>query len=194
VDTHRLTIKLFSDSALPDPRVFVPVFHNWIKESKTAETWIDVTDYSHVHHGPGILLVASDANYSVDAGSGKLGLLYDRKRNTQELPFPELLETSFRFATEAAHLIESEPTLAQFRFNTHQIFFGLRDRLNAPNNDNTLAAVTPHLNALFNRIAPGSNPRLQRSADDKAFFGVQIDLEQPRSIAELHQSLGSTHS
>ena len=39
----------------------------------------DVADYSHMHAGPGIVLVANDANVSIDESDDRRGLLYSRK-------------------------------------------------------------------------------------------------------------------
>ena len=47
---------------------FIPVFHDWIQTQQLAELLIDVADYRHVPHGPGVVLVAHDAHYAMDLG------------------------------------------------------------------------------------------------------------------------------
>ena len=77
MDLHRLGVKFFAADPtsikLPD---FIPVFHEWIqKQNLTGHLLIDVHDYSHVHHGPGILLVAHEGNVSLENEEGRPGLL-----------------------------------------------------------------------------------------------------------------------
>jgi hypothetical protein len=59
---------------------------------------IDVHDYSHVHHGPGILLVAHEANLSIDEAEGRRGLVYIRKQ-------PATLREIIAAAQEAGKLL-----------------------------------------------------------------------------------------
>ena len=63
MDSSRIGIKLF----LANPKVHledvVTVFHSWIQQQALAGTLlIDVADYLHVPTGPGIVLVAHEAN------------------------------------------------------------------------------------------------------------------------------------
>src|SRR4026208_1804455 len=107
MELSRLGIKLFAE----DPgevrlKDIVPVFHSWIqKQCVKDHQLIDVHDYSHIHQGPGILLVAHEGNFSTDRTDGKLGLVYFRK---QPGPTPEeSLRAALHSALEAAALIEA---------------------------------------------------------------------------------------
>ncbi len=44
----------------------IPVFHSWIQDRVCEELLIDVADYRHVAAGPGVMLIAHEANYSLD--------------------------------------------------------------------------------------------------------------------------------
>src|SRR6185295_13767560 len=81
MDLQRIGIKMFAeDSAAVVVRDFIPVFHSWIqKQAVDNHMLIDVHNYSHIHNGPGILLVAQEGNFSIDLGDGRMGLLYYRK-------------------------------------------------------------------------------------------------------------------
>src|SRR5689334_21079722 len=62
----------------------IPIFHGCIQNrlvlnEKTPEPLIDVADYRHVHHGPGIVLIGHEADYSIDNTNGRLGPRYNRK-------------------------------------------------------------------------------------------------------------------
>jgi len=118
--THKYGVKLFFTNPSAKPlKDFIPVFHGWIqRQALPRHLLIDVHDYSHVHHGPGILLVAHEANLSIDEAEGRRGLVYIRK---QPAPLREIVEA----ARQAAKLL-GEP----FDAGTFEIF--VNDRLATP--------------------------------------------------------------
>ena len=59
--------------------VFVPIFHEWIRNRELNLVAIDVADYAHVPAGPGMMIVGHDAHYAVDNRENRLGLLYNRR-------------------------------------------------------------------------------------------------------------------
>src|SRR5947209_3539668 len=78
-DMQHINVKIFAREAAIDLADAIPVFHRWIQESVAEELLVDVADYRHVPEGPGVLLVAHEAIYSLDQADGRLGLLYNRK-------------------------------------------------------------------------------------------------------------------
>jgi hypothetical protein len=119
--THKFGVKLFITNpgakALKD---FIPVFHGWIqRQALPGHMLLDVHDYSHVHHGPGILLVAHEANLSLDEAVGRRGLVYIRK---QPASLPEILQA----AKAAAQLLTDEQGV-QFEAGSFELF--VNDRL-----------------------------------------------------------------
>lgn len=167
MELSRLGIKLFAaDPAEVRLKDIVPVFHSWIqKQCVKDHQLIDVHDYSHIHQGPGILLVAHEGNFSTDMTDGKLGLVYFRK---QPGPTPEeSLRAALRSALEAAALIEAEPLLkGRLRFRKDELLVIANDRLLAPNNASAFEAVKPILsrvfggNAAFTHTSAGTQDRL----------------------------------
>src|SRR5438067_7514075 len=85
MDSHKIAVKFFAD-VTPAPSGqndlhFVPIFHSWIQTQAVPDhLLIDVADYAHVHHGPGTVLIAREANFSTDNTDGRLGLMYARKQ------------------------------------------------------------------------------------------------------------------
>jgi len=75
MDFHRFGVKFFAaDPASIRLKDFIPIFHGWIqKQNLTGHLLIDIHDYSHMHEGPGILLVAHEGNFSIDMTSGQIG-------------------------------------------------------------------------------------------------------------------------
>ena len=62
---QHINLKIFvKDAGAIHPADAVAVFHRWIKDSVCPEMLIDVADYEHVSAGPGVLLIAHEANYN----------------------------------------------------------------------------------------------------------------------------------
>jgi len=145
---EKLQLKLYTDRATGiSPEAFVVVFHNWIKKKLLPELMIDVANYAHVPKGPGVALIGHGNDYFIDEGEGRLGLLYSRKRGATE---PEQrLADAFRRTLHAASLIENDATLAtggaKVRLRTDEVQLRINDRLAAPNDDATFAALKPEL-------------------------------------------------
>ncbi len=114
---------------------FIPVFHRWITERVLPELLIDVADYSHVHEGPGVLLVGHDAIYAYDLSRGEPGLLYSRRHESGaellgigslDRRLKSLLDSAFR----ACDLIEAEPQFGgRVAFDRHRLELRVNDRL-----------------------------------------------------------------
>jgi hypothetical protein len=161
MELQRIGIKIFADSSAPVPaREFIPVFHSWIqKQAVENHLLIDVHNYSHIHNGPGILLVAQEGNFSIDMTDGRMGLLYYRKKPGDGLV--SILKT----VLQACKLLESEPGLAgRLRFRTNEMLIVANDRLLAANNDQTLAEFKPALSAALKTILPDGEFTFTRSS------------------------------
>ena len=119
--TYKFGVKIFvTNPAKLNLQDFIPVFHGWIQQQKIAgHQLIDVHDYSHVHHGPGILLVAHEGNFSLDEADGRLGLVYIRKQ-------PGTLRETVDIAFAAARLLDG----VKFETGTFEVF--CNDRLATP--------------------------------------------------------------
>src|SRR5262245_29062313 len=162
MEGHRLGIKLFvADSPAVPLKEFVPVFHNWIqKQAVQDHLLVDVHDYSHIHEGPGILLVAHEGNFSMDMEDSRLGLIYYRKRSLNQPPHARVLKT-LQYVLQGCQLLEDEPSLGgQLRFRTDELLVIANDRLNAPNNETTFSQCQPILSEALHRVFGSSNFKL----------------------------------
>jgi len=174
MELQRIGIKLFTDSSAPVPvREFIPVFHSWIqKQAIENHLLIDVHNYSHIHNGPGILLVAQEGNFSIDSAEGRMGLLYFRKKPGEGVA--SVLKT----ALAACKLMESEPALGgRMRFRTDEMLIVTNDRLLAPNDDPTFEKLKPSVAAALKVAFPDRKFTLTRSSanpKDRLAFRVQI--------------------
>ena len=169
-DLVKLDLKVLASSeSAAAPEEFIPVFHRWITERVLPELLIDVADYSHVHEGPGVLLVGHDAIYAYDESRGEPGLLYSRRRETAPeaagiRTLDKRLESLLLCAFRACDQIEAEPQLdGRVAFDRHRIELRVNDRL-VPRDDETASALGE---ALRRALAEAG------VADDRGPVGVQ---------------------
>jgi hypothetical protein len=154
MDLYKIGVKIFvTNPQAVNIRDFIPVFHGWIQQQKVAgHLLIDVHDYSHVHNGPGILLVANEGNFSMDQEGGRLGLFYYRKRplgGGLEANLKSVVET----AVQACRLLESEPKLDGIKFDSKEILIIANDRLLAPNDAAARAKIEPVITKALGKAA-----------------------------------------
>jgi hypothetical protein len=142
-----INVKIF---ATPDSTVnwhdLIPVFHRWIRDNEIPGTPVDVTDYSHVPNGPGVLLIAHDAFFSVDNRAGQLGFLYNR-RTPLEGDLAGKVREAYDSALTAARKLEKEVPSLRFDATRFELF--VNDRALAPNNEETDRAVRPVVEAVY---------------------------------------------
>jgi hypothetical protein len=140
MDVFKIAVKVFATADNFPPGYFVPVFHRWIQtQSVEGHRLIDVADYGHVAGGPGTVLVSSEANFYMDRGENRLGILYSRKLPSPG-SFQDRLRASIAEAIKAAQRLEQEPLVhGDLKFKTDEILIRLNDRLLAPPCDQTVA-------------------------------------------------------
>lgn len=186
MDSHKIVAKLFvEDPSRVDVHEFVPIFHSWIQQRAVPDHLvIDVSDYAHVHHGPGTLLVCHEANFYTDQGEGRLGLMYARKQ-----PFPGTFSDRFRQAFTAAlegcKRLETDPRLAgRIAFKTDEVLISINDRLNAPSTPETFEAVRDDLQQFF-ADAYGTELAIRQVGTDETPFKVEVVTKQAPSLETL---------
>lgn len=167
MDSYKLAIKWFArDSSTIAPEALLPVFQAWIQNrSLPAHQMIDVANYAHVQHGPGVVLVAHEANFAYDLAEGKPGLLYLRQRPLSGT-FEQRLSAVCAASLGACALLEQAPGLA---FHTDRLLLRINDRLLAPNTADTFRQVEPALSGFFSALFAGPVKLEYRSGANRAF-------------------------
>ena len=193
MDSHKLSVKFF---ATPDSVVelaaFVPVFHGFIQRHAIPDhLLIDVADYQHVHHGPGIALISHEANFYTDTGEGRLGLMYQRK---QEIPgatsLRQRLAQVVAPALHACDQLERDPALAgKLRFRTDEIVFRVHDRLLAPNTPDTYRDVEPEVRSFLSELYPGDEVSLEPRHAPLTLFEIRIRVGSSAPVTDLLKRL-----
>lgn len=146
------------------------IFNNWIQQQWTDELLVDVADYQHVHAGPGVVLIAHEANYSIDNTDNRLGLLYNRKAQLSGTNQEKLAQAA-RALLKAAQKLQKEQGL---KFNGREVQLIINDRLVAPNTTETLGALLPDLNAFFGKLFGGAEFTIDPVANPRERFTVFV--------------------
>ena len=164
---NHIKVKFFVEGPNPvDLPAFIPLFHRWIQKKTVEGLLIDVANYQHVPEGPGILLMGHEGNYAMDMANGRPGLLYSRKREWgDDKTLQQRLHTVFRLALYASQTIESEPALeGRIKFRPNDVELTFADRLNTPNQPETLDALREEILATVGNLWPEQDITLKRSS------------------------------
>ncbi len=163
---QHVNIKIF---AKPDTGVNVAdaigVFHRWIQNRELPEMLIDVADYSHVPEGPGVLLIAHEANYSLDQARDQLGLLYNRKTKDSR---GDALRQAYDAAVTACERLEKEPEFGgKLAFDRSHVELVLNDRLAYPNTDEAWSEVKTEATRFFDGVFGAGNYVMERQGEPR---------------------------
>ena len=171
MNVQHINVKFFLESPeavnLAD---YGAIFNSWIQAQRLDELLIDVADYLHVHHGPGIMLIGHEADYSLDNRAGQLGLLYNRKAQLEGTT-QEKLAQAVRAALTVAQILEKEHGLT---FNGSEVQVVINDRLLAPNTIETFEILQPALELFFDRLYNGAAYTLGHLDDPRERFTVNV--------------------
>jgi len=185
---HRIAIKLpFERGVKINPSAIVPVFHRWIRERVPIEGMpIDVADYTHVHHGPAAILVAHEADYTIDLSDGVAGFTYTRKRPVEAELREDLIESLRRLLTAASALAEDPSPHGPVQYDTQSLRVAVLDKLRVPNTAETFERLKGEVERAFADAAPDTTAAIDRADDDaRQPLGFAVTLSPAPTINEL---------
>jgi hypothetical protein len=180
MELQKINVKVFTTEPNNVPLTdFIDVFHGWIQA--TDGVYLDVADYSHMQAGPGIVLVADDANVSIDETGNRRGLLYSQKGKLSGSNL-EKLSTVLRSALENCQRLEQEPALrGKLRFAGNEVEIVVNDRLVAPNIGEAFEEIRPEIDFLARRLYTSTNFTLLRNQEDPR-HRLNVTLSTPLSF------------
>jgi hypothetical protein len=179
MELQHLAVTVLATENSVDLGDVIPVFQRWIQDSVGEELWIDVADYRHVPGGPGVLLVAHEANYNFNAR----GLTYTRKTAVEGANQDKLLQAFFA-ALEACHRLE-EAFPGALRFNAGACEVTVNDRLIAPNTDETWQSLQPEFRSFFETLLGCRSYQFERRGAPRERFRVAIECASFVPVASL---------
>jgi hypothetical protein len=185
MDTVKYELKCFLDDASGvELEEFIPVFHDWIQTQQLAELLIDVADYRHVPHGPGVVLIAHDAHYVMDLADERLGLLYSRRRETHPSrcaiqSVEDRLRSVWHCALTACQRLEAHPALqGRLQFRGNELLLRCNDRLRAPNTTAAYDELCQHLEPFLATLYPGQRVEVEHLHENTPRLTVAITVPE----------------
>jgi len=161
------------------------VFNSWIQGQRLDELLIDVADYLHVHHGPGIMLIGHEADYSLDQRAGRLGLLYNRKEQLDGTNLQKLVQAAHAALT-AAQMLEQENGL---KFIGSELQVIVNDRLLVPNTADSFEALKPDLQSFFTALYDGAGYGLEHLTNPRERFTVNVKTGTSFAVETLLKNI-----
>jgi len=172
-----------------DFELLIPIFHRWIEDRTGSELLLDVADYSHVHAGPGVVLIGHEGDFSVDNSDNRPGFRYNRKAPLDGSN-QDRLKQAARAALTACQRLETDSQLdGKLRFNGEEIEVFMNDRLFVPNCDATREAVHPDFQLFAQKLFRGGNYSLAYPSDQRRLFGVSMKSAERFSVEDLLETL-----
>ena len=183
MNLQHINIKLFVEGEFSaDMEQIVRVFHRWVADQSMEELLIDIADYQHVRHGPGIVLVGHEADYAIDCTGGRYGLLYNRKAACEGSNQDRCLQ-ALQAAINACSLLEDE--IAGLKFDRNGFVWSVRDRALAPQTDASVAACEAVLSEFARETLSDADVQLDFDRDPRRLVSATVRLSQPLDFARL---------
>jgi len=164
---YKVCVKVYASEAKveDDAALFVPIFHEWIRDGAFDMVMLDVADYAHAPDSPGIVLVCHEVSFSMDRSDGRLGLLAQRRTPVDGTPEDAVART-LGHTLEVAKKLEADPRVSKvLKLDVSKVRVESNDRLRLPNSDTGYAAFAPVVTEGVRRLT-GSGPVVSRIAND----------------------------
>lgn len=186
IQAQKFQIKLFleNEEAL-DLAALIPVFHDLIREKELPELLIDVADYAHVHHGPGVVLIGHGYDLYLDLGEGRPGLLFNRKRGA-EGDIESVLNNGLEILLRAAARIEERLPI---RIDTRRVQIRAFDRLRTPNDDATHTLIEPIAQKVASRL--GEVKESVRGPIGREPYSIELTIDGGKRPSELTTNIAA---
>jgi len=186
MELQKLNVKFFVEQpdavALTD---FIEIFHSWIQA--TDGVYHDVADYSHMEAGPGIVLLANDANVSIDESGNRRGLLFSQKAPLTGSNQDKLRQV-LRSAMEYCRKLEAEPAMrGRLCFAADEAVLSLNDRLLGEDSPAAFEALQSDVETVAKELFRGATVTVDRDADARRRLRLHIRISP--NINDLAQAL-----
>ena len=163
-------------------RAFIPVFHRWIQAGQPGGILVDVAEYTHIPHGPQVLLVGHEGIWTIDTTDGRPGMLYSQRRPPEGTKDP--LTRALHECLKAVALLEAEPEAkGVLAFRTDRIDVAANDRNAAPNEPATYPGLEHLVTAVFEPLV--GRVTLAREAAPRRRAGVTATAAARVPAADL---------
>ncbi len=192
MELQKLGVKFFVDPCSDMPLTqFIDVFHGWIQA--TDGVYHDVADYSHMQTGPGIVLIADNANVGIDESENRRGLLFNQKRRLSGSN-QERLRSVVAAALESCRKLEAEPALrGRLRFSGNESVIWVNDRLAGTNTENSFQELKSEIEPFAKQFYGDGEIRFEHEGDPRKRLHVRIKTSGRLDVNALLRNLSSRH-
>jgi hypothetical protein len=193
MELQKLNVKFFVEPPDTVPLIdFINIFHGWIQA--TNGDYHDVADYSHMQAGPGIVLIANDANVSIDETENRRGLLFSQKSRL-EGSNQEKLRKVFRAALENCRKLEDEPALrGKLRFRLNEAAISVNDRLISSNSEVAFNEIHSDIAAIAKELFGAAEFSLERNSDSRQRLNVRLKASVAVDLSKALEKLQRMHA
>ena len=187
MDLQKLNVKFFVERSDGVPLTdFIEIFHGWIQA--TDGDYHDVADYSHMQAGPGIVLIANDANVSIDETDNRRGLLFSQKSRLSGSN-QEKLRSVFRDALENCRKLEEVPALrGKLRFAMNEALVSVNERLIGANSQESFDEIKNEIDVFAKQMFGSSDVSFERDSDPRRRLHVRMKTS---AVLNLEQALAN---
>lgn len=149
-----------------DAELYVPIFHDWIREGALELVMLDVADYAHAPVSPGIMLVCHEVSFALDRSDERFGL-YAQRRTPFSGSAEEAVAETIRQTLTVGTKLEQEPRVAgRLVLDASRIRVEANDRLRIPNTDEGEAVFEGVVRDAFGLLLPDPELRIERVDND----------------------------
>ncbi len=191
-DLFRVCVKIYaSEHAVEDDAaLFVPIFHDWIREGVLDLVMLDVADYAHAPDSPGIMLVCHEVSFSLDRTDGRFGLLAQRRIPIEGTP-ADAIAATISHVLEVGVRLERDPRVAgRLKLEPSTLRIEANDRLLAPNSEAGYEQFAPFVREGVLAAYGGGEPAVGRIENDpRDRLSVAVKLDAASDIQELLAAL-----
>lgn len=190
MELQHINVKLiFNKSVENNLEPLISIFHDWISEQNSDELLIDVADYRHVPHGPGIILIGHEANISLSECLGSITLCYNRKIATEGTD-EERFRQALRGALVACERIEIDGRLTgKINFECQEIEILVNDRIFVSNQEKFYQIVDPKFKRLFKVIFDKNDYSISHSEDPRKLYSIRLKTASPLNKKTILRNL-----
>lgn len=190
MELQKLSVKFFIEQVDAIPLTdFIDVFHGWIQG--TDGEYHDVADYSHMRAGPGIVLVAGNANLSIDETENRRGLLFKQKRilpGSNE----DIWRAVLGSALESCRKLEADPVLrGKLRFSANEAVIWINDRLAGSNTEASFGELKSEIEPFAKRLYGNAEISFERDDDPRKRLHVRIKTSGLADVNALLRNLNN---
>ncbi|MEO2006943.1 MAG: hypothetical protein ABGY41_22945 [Candidatus Poribacteria bacterium] len=170
---NRVDVKLpITNPEDSDHAAYTRILTRWLKADESR--WMDIADYAHVPSGPIVMIVGADAQFSVDAAKGELGVLYSHRGELDgddAARVASVLRTTLQLIDD----LEREDD-CPIRIRTDRVDVAVNDRAAYPNDADTAAAFVETVGAAVTAVFGSAAESVEHVGDPDQRLTVRVTL------------------